>query len=215
MKINPELAPLTRRIEDLRIDPANVRSHSPKNIEAIVASLQKFGQQKPIVINRENVVLAGNGTLEAASAMGASEIAALVFDGDSKSFEAAYAIADNRTAELAEWDFPALSLSLKGLADDGLDLAELGWDQNELDLLLKAKWDAPLEEPLPGAGEDAKGQTHGVRPIVISQDQRDAFDRACRIIRSELDDDTVSEQRCFSYILDFFLGGRDGNGAAA
>ena len=201
MRINPELASLMRRIDDLVIDPANVRSHSPRNIDAIVASLQKFGQQKPIVINRENVVLAGNGTLAAAAAMGAEEIAALTFDGDSRSFEAAYAIADNRTAELAEWDFPALSLSLKGLAEDGVDLPSLGWDQNELDLLLKAKWDTPGEEPLPGAGEDAKGQTHGVRPVVISQDQRDAFDKACAIIRAELDDETVSEQRCFVRVI--------------
>lgn len=215
MNINPELRPLARPITDLVVDPANVRSHNPKNIQAIVASLRQFGQQKPIVVNRDNVVLAGNGTLEAAVALGADEIAALVFDGDSKSFEAAYAIADNRTSELAEWDFPTLSLQLKGLAADGMNLIDLGWDQNELDLLLKAKWDAPGEEPLPGAGADEKGQTHGVRPIVISQDQRDAFEAACDIVRNDLEDDTVSEQRCFSIMVEYFLAGHNGEAAAA
>ena len=201
MNINPELGPLTRPIDGLVIDPANVREHNQKNLEAIAASLAKFGQQKPIVVNRDSVVLAGNGTLQAAMQMGATEIAALVFDGDSRSFEAAYSIADNRTAELAEWDFPALSSQLKGLADDGVDLIELGWDKSELDLLLKADWKPPGEEELPGTTTHGR---HGVAPIIVAQQQRDDFEKCCAIIRANLDED-VSEQRCFSVIVEEFL----------
>ena len=61
---------VTRRlITDLSFDPRNARTHSQKNIDAICASLTKFGQRKPIVITADNFVLAGNGTLEAAKSL--------------------------------------------------------------------------------------------------------------------------------------------------
>ena len=57
-------------IEDLIADENNARLHSKKNIDAIAKSLQTFGQRKPVVITQENVVVAGNGTLEAAKQIG-------------------------------------------------------------------------------------------------------------------------------------------------
>lgn len=53
-------------IVDLQLDPHNSRKHPDKNLAAIKGSLSKFGQQKPIVIDKNNVVIAGNGTLQAA-----------------------------------------------------------------------------------------------------------------------------------------------------
>ena len=50
-------------IADLSADPANARKHSERNIESIMASLRRFGQQKPIVVDKSGVVRAGNGTL--------------------------------------------------------------------------------------------------------------------------------------------------------
>ena len=57
-------------IADLRSDPANVRSHDNRNIEAIAGSLTRFGQQRPIVVDPTGVVIAGNGTLQAARSLG-------------------------------------------------------------------------------------------------------------------------------------------------
>jgi len=62
-------------IDTLIFDPANARKHNPKNIEAIKGSLARFGQQKPIVIDKNNVVIAGNGTLQAAKELGLDKIA--------------------------------------------------------------------------------------------------------------------------------------------
>ncbi len=201
MKINKELQALVRPIEDLVSDPANVRVHSPRNIEAIKGSLARFGQQKPIVVNSNSVVIAGNGTIEAARALGATEIAALVFDGDTEAFAAAFAIADNRTGELAEWDYLALSEQLKAIELDDIDLSELGWDKSDLALLLGGEFKKAEEGELPGTRREGQ---HGVAPIVISQDQRDAFEQCCAIIRGMLDED-ASDQRCFSVIVDEFL----------
>jgi len=59
---------------ELSLDPANVRKHDRRNLDAIKASLRKFGQQKPIVVDTKGIVLAGNGTLTAAKELGWSEI---------------------------------------------------------------------------------------------------------------------------------------------
>ena len=104
-------------IADLHHDPANVRSHDKRNIEAIAGSLARFGQQKPIVVDPTGVVIAGNGTLEAARSLGWESI--VVVESDLSGAErTAYAIADNRTAELASWDEESLSAMLQSMDDD-------------------------------------------------------------------------------------------------
>lgn len=123
-----------RSVQKLSSDPANARKHSDRNIESIVASLRRFGQQKPIVVDKSGVVRAGNGTLEAAKRLGWETIAVVQSDLVGADMSA-YAIADNRTAELAEWDDEILKATLEGL-DDALREAA-GFDLTELDELLK------------------------------------------------------------------------------
>ena len=90
-------------IDSVSLDPANVRRHGERNLATIKASLSRFGQQKPIVVDGDGIVRAGNGTWTAAKALGWKEIT--VVRTTLKGAEAtAYAIADNRTGELAEWD---------------------------------------------------------------------------------------------------------------
>jgi len=113
-------------IDSLSLDPANVRKHGERNLEAIKASLRRFGQQKPIVVDSRGVVRAGNGTLEAAKALGWREIQIVRSDLPPTELTA-YSIADNRTAELAAWDTEALAklLSEQELGDVGFDADEL------------------------------------------------------------------------------------------
>ena len=127
-----EYAPISSLIPD----PSNVRKHSKKNLDAIKGSLAKFGQQKPIVISKDNVVIAGNGTLEAAIALKWDKIG--IIRSELIGTEAtAYAIADNRTGELAEWDNDALSQTLKSLTEVKFDLGSIGFDDKDLERLLK------------------------------------------------------------------------------
>lgn len=123
-------------IAELSADPANARTHGERNIDAIKASLRRFGQQKPIVVDSSGVVRAGNGTLEAAQALGwdAVDIVRTPLQGSEAT---AYAIADNRSSELAEWDEEVLAAILEGLQfDDPELLAAAGFDQSDLDALL-------------------------------------------------------------------------------
>lgn len=123
----------TVNIDSLTFDPANVRKHDEKNLAAIKASLNRFGQQKPIVVDANSVVRAGNGTLAAAKALGWKEIR-IVRSSLAGSEATAYAIADNRTAELAEWDDDALAQTLAALQIEDEELAvATGFDAEELD----------------------------------------------------------------------------------
>ncbi len=85
-------------------DPHNARIHPRHNIDAIKASLERFGQVLPILVrNADSQVVAGNGTLEAMKELGWTECTAAMYDGDDQEC-AALAVALNRTAELATWD---------------------------------------------------------------------------------------------------------------
>ncbi len=108
---------VTISVELLTEDPANARKHDERNLGAIRDSLAQFGQQKPIVINSANEVIAGNGTLAAARALGWNSIQAVVSDLEGLRAKA-FAIADNRTGDLSEWDEPALVAALEALEDD-------------------------------------------------------------------------------------------------
>ena len=116
-------------ISDLTPDPANARKHGERNLKAIIDSLRAFGQQKPIVVDRRGVVIAGNGTLEAAKRLGWEEIA-IVRTELEPTQATAFGIADNRTAELAEWDDEVLVSLLDSLDDETRGL--LDFDEEEL-----------------------------------------------------------------------------------
>lgn len=119
-------------IKNLTLDPKNARKHDQKNLDAIKASLEKFGQRKPIVVTADGVVLAGNGTVTAAKALGWKEVAVAVAPADWDDDTAkAYALADNRSAELAEWDNSILASQLIELDTAGWDIGELGFDVPE------------------------------------------------------------------------------------
>ena len=120
----------------MQFDPANVRKHGEKNLGAIKSSLLRFGQQKPIVVDAKGIVRAGNGTLAALKALGWKEVR-IVRSTLEGSEATAYAIADNRTAELADWDDDALSQTLAALQIEDEDLAlATGFDASDIDALL-------------------------------------------------------------------------------
>jgi ParB-like chromosome segregation protein Spo0J len=88
-------------IDSVRPDPGNVRLHGDRNVDAIKGSLRRFGFQKPIVVDRDGIVRAGSGTWRAAKELGLTHVPAFVTSLAGPD-AVAFAIADNRTAELAE-----------------------------------------------------------------------------------------------------------------
>ena len=116
-------------LDSLRLDPSNARRHDKRNLSAIQESLRRFGQRKPIVVSTDGIVIAGNGTVEAARALGWTEISVARIPSEWTSDQIkAYALADNRSAELAEWDETTLAEQLIELDEIGWDVVELGFD---------------------------------------------------------------------------------------
>jgi site-specific DNA-methyltransferase (adenine-specific) len=123
----------TLQIKDLTPDPQNARQHDEKNLKAIQGSLKEFGQRKPIVITEAGVIVAGNGTVEAAKRLGWLEIQAVTVPGDwTPEQTKAFALADNRTAELAAWSPEVLASQLVELEAAGFEIEEFGFEKIEV-----------------------------------------------------------------------------------
>lgn len=131
------LSRLAVPVETLNLDPRNARRHGDRNLETIVSSFREFGQRSPIVVQREGMIVrAGNGRLEAARRLGWTHVAAVVVDEDDVA-ATAFAIADNRSAELATWDDDTLAELLQQVVEASeITIDDMGFDDGELAALI-------------------------------------------------------------------------------
>ena len=118
----------TLQIKDLTPDPNYARQHDDKNLKAFHGSLKEFGQLKPIGITQDGVIVSGNGTVEAAKRLGWLEIQTVRVPGDwTPEQTKAFALADNRTAELAAWTPEVLAAQLVELEAFGFQIEDFGF----------------------------------------------------------------------------------------
>jgi DNA modification methylase len=137
----------TIKIANLTPDPQNARTHDDTNLKAIEGSLKEFGQRKPIVVTQDNVIAAGNGTVEAAKRLGWTDIQAVRVpaDWDADRIKA-FALADNRTAELASWNTQVLNAQLMELVELDFDVQVIGFEMPQV-LELKTEEEEELPKP--------------------------------------------------------------------
>ena len=154
----------------------NARVHTKRNLEALRKSLSEFGQYKPIVVQKSTMrIVAGNGTYEAAAAIGWDSIDCNILDLSDAAAKALH-ILDNRTGDLSEWGEKELCDSLKELKALG-NLALSGFEEVELEKMVAFQEGdmferlkpAPVKEkaaPPPPKPEPApeQGQTGGDAP---------------------------------------------------
>ena len=132
----PPLAVVWRRIETLRPDPANPRSHSPKQIRQLTRSIGAFGFNVPILVDRTLRIIAGHGRLLAAQELGWREVPTILLDHLSEVEARAFMIADNRVAESAVWNSTLLIEQLKELSfSSDFVIETTGFELSEIDLL--------------------------------------------------------------------------------
>lgn len=142
-----DLAVTRLPLSGLTADPANARLHDRRNLDAIRASLARFGQTRPLVVTPEGLVIAGNGTLAAALELGWSHLEVTRVPFSSAEEARAFALADNRSAELAQWNAPVLLEALESLALEGWKLEELGFAPEDLAAWRPRPEQAPDEFP--------------------------------------------------------------------
>ena len=208
MAISKSLKALVVSIDELVSDPNNVRTHSERNIRAVMSSLEQIGQQKPVVCLPDNTVIAGNATLESAKRLGWTEIAVSYFEGDEKQSKA-YAISDNRSAELADWHWADLTEQLKDL-DADYDLDSLGWGDEDLGPLFKNDFDpSGWEDEGDDFADDQGGSEsgHGKKSVNLTDEQYEVVSQAIQKVRDISGDQTISEGRCLELISADYISG--------
>jgi site-specific DNA-methyltransferase (adenine-specific) len=110
-------------------------------VDAVVASIREFGFRQPIVVDIDSVVIVGHTRLKAAKKIGLEQVPVHVATDLSSEQIKAFRIADNKTGEIAEWDYELLPIELSELQGMDFDLSLLGFDTSELEQLMSGTED--------------------------------------------------------------------------
>ena len=118
-------------------------------INVVKKSLQEFGFQQPLVLDKDNIVVAGHTRLEAAKQLNIKEVPCIIADNLTEERIKAYRIMDNKSAEYASWDLELLTQELNDLIKMDFDLELTGFSNDELDDLgLNYNFDEFVDEGL-------------------------------------------------------------------
>ncbi len=125
-----------RRVDALVPHARNARTHTPVQVKQIAASIEEWGWTNPLLVDEDDVIIAGHGRILAAEHLGIEEVPVVVARGWSPAQKRAYVIADNKLALEAGWDQSLLSLEFGELRQLDFDLELTGFSGTDVDLLL-------------------------------------------------------------------------------
>ncbi len=117
-----ELIPYARNPRDTR-----------EAVDKVAASIQAFGFLVPIIIDKDDVIVAGHTRLLAARKLGLKEVPTTPADDLTEDQIKAYRLVDNRVAEMAVWDMPLLTDALEEIGDE-IDMLQFGFENAVPDL---------------------------------------------------------------------------------
>jgi DNA modification methylase len=134
-------------IGDITPDPRNPRKHGRAQISAIAKSIEAFGFNAPILVDKDNKIVAGHGRYEAAKLLGLDEVPVILLDHLTSTQAKAYMLADNKLTDRSTWDDNKLAIQLKELSDLVLDfdIEAIGFEPPEIDLRIQSL-DSALED---------------------------------------------------------------------
>ena len=118
------------RIKNKKLTELTPYAHNPRindaAVEAVANSIREFGFLVPVVVDKNNTIVAGHTRLKAAQALGLATVPTIDAGHLTAKQIKAFRLADNKTAELAEWDFDKLKAELESLPD--FDMSMFGFD---------------------------------------------------------------------------------------
>ena len=157
-----QLSPYTMQIKELAITELHEYENNPRNndgaVDAVAASIEEFGFKVPIIIDSENIIVAGHTRLKAAKKLGLDTVPCIVADDLTPEQIKAFRLADNKTGELAGWDFAKLEEELSGISEQ-FDMTAFGFaaeDDIDIDGLFEEteeKEKEPKQIQCPHCGE--------------------------------------------------------------
>ena len=136
----------------------NSRTHSDEQVAQIAASIKEFGFTNPVLIDKEDGIIAGHGRVMAARKLGLKDVPCLRLGHLSETQKRAYVIADNKLALNSGWDFDMLKVELANLKEEDFDLSLTGFEAGEIDDLLAPPGTTGLtdEDATPEVPKEAK-----------------------------------------------------------
>ena len=132
MTSTPEIEKLP--LSDITPYDKNPRDNTPA-IDAVAKSIEDYGFLVPIIIDKDGVIVAGHTRYQASLKLELDEVPVIRAEHLTDQQANAFRLIDNKTAELATWDFDLLADEIGALAETGLDLVPFGWSQEEIDCL--------------------------------------------------------------------------------
>jgi hypothetical protein len=135
-------------ISDLRPDPRNPRKHSREQIRAIARSIESFGFNAPVLVNKEGQIIAGHGRYEAAKVLGYPKIPVIRLDHLNEAQSRAYMLADNKLTDRSSWEDATLAVHLKELSELALEfeIEATGFEPPEIDFRIQSLEEADIGE---------------------------------------------------------------------
>ncbi|MBC8350530.1 MAG: ParB N-terminal domain-containing protein, partial [Planctomycetes bacterium] len=128
------------KIESWPIERVKPYDNNPRvndgAVDAVASSIREFGFRQAIVVDSDGVIICGHTRYKAAQKLGLEKVPVHVAKDLTPDQIKAYRIADNKTAELSEWNFDLLPIELSQLGEAGFDLDLLGFGKDELAELL-------------------------------------------------------------------------------
>jgi ParB-like chromosome segregation protein Spo0J len=168
---------------EVKIHPDNPRVHDEAQISEIVASIKRFGYTSPILIDEDNMLLAGHARLVAAQVCELPEISFTRIVGLTPVQKKAYLVADNKLAMRSTWNVPSLKSILDEMQIDGIDLSDVGFSDDEYSRLcddldkinLGADESTTVKEHERDTARSADGDQVVIFSIAVSLDKRDSI----------------------------------------
>ena len=133
-------------VKDLIPYAKNSRTHNENQVNQIASSIKEFGFTNPVLVDKDNVIIAGHGRVMAANKLKLKEVPTLCLNHLTDAQKKAYVIADNRLALNADWDYEMLKVELKELDDLEFDVNLLGFEDKEIDDLLAKPTEGLIDE---------------------------------------------------------------------
>ncbi|MEO2015293.1 MAG: ParB N-terminal domain-containing protein, partial [Fuerstiella sp.] len=139
------------KIEQRKLADIHPYEHNPRindaAVDVVATSIKEFGFRQPIVVDEDGVIIVGHTRFKAAQKLGLEKVPVHVAKGLTPAQVKAYRLADNKTGELAEWDYDLLPIELADLQGMEFDLDLIGFSQDDLARLLDPDVQEGLTDP--------------------------------------------------------------------
>jgi ParB-like chromosome segregation protein Spo0J len=165
------------KLESIRLQDLNPYENNPRindnAVESVMNSIKEFGFKVPIVITKDNVIVAGHTRYKASLELGLEKVPCIIADDLTDEQIKAFRLTDNKVSELADWDFEKLE---KELEDINLDMSLFSFEINDFEDEIEDFDDVELPRDERGTKSQIKSLKFGSIQIPMTDEEFNLFD---------------------------------------